>query len=236
MTTIPTTITVRVIAKGGKFLGDDIGGAQVTIRDAQTGELLASGTTQGGSGNTAEIMQTCRERGEPIPTDMASAFTITIPLDQPRPIEATAYGPLGGLQSANKVSATQWIVPGNDLTGGDGLLLEIPGLLVQVLSPPTHLALTGPTTIQFAANVAMMCGCPLEPGGIWDSNTFQVCARISVESQEIAQVPLTYAGQPSQFSGTWALSEPGFYEAVIYAYQPANGNTGMGRVTFFLPG
>src|SRR6476620_132988 len=67
MAAIPTTITVRVIAKGGKFLGDDIGGAQVTIRDAQTGELLASGTTQGGSGNTAEIMQTCRERGIGLP-------------------------------------------------------------------------------------------------------------------------------------------------------------------------
>src|SRR4051812_6236156 len=101
MATIPTTITVRVIAKGGKFLGDDIGGAQVTIRDAQTGELLASSTTQGGSGNTAEIMRTCRERAEPIPTDKASAFTTTIPLDQPRPIEVTAYGPLAGLQSAN---------------------------------------------------------------------------------------------------------------------------------------
>src|SRR5690348_14220047 len=108
MAAIPTTITVRVIAKGGKFLGDDIGGAQVTIRDAQTGELLVSGMTQGGSGNTAEIMQTSRERGVPIPTDMASAFTTTLLLDRPRPIEVTAYGPLAGLQSANKVSATQW--------------------------------------------------------------------------------------------------------------------------------
>jgi len=38
----PTKITVRVIARDGKFLGDDIGGALVTIRDAHTGELLAS--------------------------------------------------------------------------------------------------------------------------------------------------------------------------------------------------
>jgi hypothetical protein len=45
-----TRLTVRVQARGGKFLGDDIGGAVVMLRDAQTGELLATGTTAGGSG------------------------------------------------------------------------------------------------------------------------------------------------------------------------------------------
>ena len=45
-----TRITVRVQARGGKFLGDDIGGAVVTIRDAMTGELFATGTTAGDSG------------------------------------------------------------------------------------------------------------------------------------------------------------------------------------------
>ena len=45
-----TRITVRVQARGGKFLGDDIGGVVVTIRDAMTGELFATGTTAGDSG------------------------------------------------------------------------------------------------------------------------------------------------------------------------------------------
>jgi hypothetical protein len=36
-TTSTTSITVRVQAKGGKFLANDIGGSEVTIRDAQTG-------------------------------------------------------------------------------------------------------------------------------------------------------------------------------------------------------
>ncbi len=42
---------MRVIARGGKFLGDDIGGAQVTIRDVLYGELLAFGRTQGRVGS-----------------------------------------------------------------------------------------------------------------------------------------------------------------------------------------
>ena len=41
---VPTKVCVRVIARDGKFLGDDIGGASITIRDAQTRELLAKGT------------------------------------------------------------------------------------------------------------------------------------------------------------------------------------------------
>ena len=52
-----TQIDVRVIAKGGKYLGDDIGGALVTLHDVHTGELLVRGTTSGGSGqqNLMEI-------------------------------------------------------------------------------------------------------------------------------------------------------------------------------------
>jgi hypothetical protein len=50
MSGIPTKLTVRVIARDGKFLGDDIGGALITVRDFHTGELLASGRTHGGSG------------------------------------------------------------------------------------------------------------------------------------------------------------------------------------------
>lgn len=58
-----TQIDVRVIAKGGKYLGDDIGGALVTVHDVQTGELLARGTTAGGSGEPT-LMEVCTTRSE----------------------------------------------------------------------------------------------------------------------------------------------------------------------------
>jgi hypothetical protein len=38
-----TPMMIRVQAKGGKFLADDIGGAEVTVRDARTGRWLAGG-------------------------------------------------------------------------------------------------------------------------------------------------------------------------------------------------
>lgn len=108
---IPTQIDVRVIAKDGKYLGDDSGGAPVTIHDVHTGELMARGTTSGGSGQQ-NLMDICLTRSEVLPVDKASVFTVSLDLDEPRLIRVTAYGPLAAQQSANTVSLTQWVYPG----------------------------------------------------------------------------------------------------------------------------
>lgn len=92
--TQPTTLVVRVIAKGGKFLGDDIGGARVVVREVANGAVLAS--VAGGSGDTAAIMTTPRDRATPIPTTGASEFSTVLELDAPTLLEVTAEGPLGG--------------------------------------------------------------------------------------------------------------------------------------------
>jgi hypothetical protein len=44
-------------------------------------------------------------------------------------------------------------------------------------------------------------------------------------------LPLHYAGSPSQFAAVWKLQDAGIYEAIVYAYDPGNGNTGMDSVT-----
>jgi len=68
-----TSITLRVQAKGGKFLADDVGGAEVTIRDAQTGVFLGGGVAQGTDSGT---LSTLYEAG-------ASLSTIVTPGDPP---------------------------------------------------------------------------------------------------------------------------------------------------------
>jgi hypothetical protein len=40
-----------VLSKGAKFIGTGVAGAEITIRDAETNELLARGKTAGDSGN-----------------------------------------------------------------------------------------------------------------------------------------------------------------------------------------
>jgi hypothetical protein len=84
------------------------------------------------------------------------------------------------------------------------------------------------------ANVVMMCGCPIEPGGVWDAGRFEVRAIVSRNGARLRELPLAYAGETSQFAGELADLEPGAYEVVVYAHDPANGNTGLDRTTFLV--
>lgn len=229
----PTEVTVRVLAKGAKFVGTSMGGALVTIRDADTGELLARGVTRGSTGDTERLMKEPRAPGAPLASKGAAAYTATLDIDAPRLLEVTAYGPLAQRQSAGRVSATQWVVPGKHLSGGDGLVLELPGFVVDVLAPPAHAKLEGaPGMVRLRANVTLMCGCPVTPGGLWDADRYQVRALIRRGGGAVDEFALAYAGEASQFAAELRVEEPGVYEAVVYAYDPANGNTGLDRVTF----
>jgi hypothetical protein len=231
----PTHITLRVISKDAKFIGTSMGGVLITIRDAQTGELLAQGTTQGSTGDTGRIMKQDRKRGVPLSTEDAAKFSTTLDLNEPRLVEVTATGPLAQRQSAGRVSATQWIVPGKHLTGGDGWLLEMPGFVVDVVAPPAHVSFGGaPQRVELRANVVMMCGCPTEPGGLWDASRYEVRAMVKRNGTRISDVPFTYAGTTSQFAGVLSADQPGTYEAVVYAYDPHTGNTGLDMTTFIV--
>lgn len=238
-----TDVTVRVLSKGAKFVGTSMGGVLITLRNADTSELLAEGVTAGGTGDTQRIMIDRHDRHGVRATDGSAQFTASLDIDDPVRLEVTAFGPLGQRQAAATVSATQWVVPGKPINGGDGFLLELPGLIVDVLAPAAHSvhatsgAVAGegasPLTLQVDANVTMMCGCPLTPGGLWDTETFEVRARVkhNGERKPALDFDLTYAGSASQFSGQLQATEGGVYEITVYGYQAENGNTGLDTVT-----
>lgn len=229
-----TRLDVRVISKGAKFIGSSMGGVLVTVEDADTGELLAQGKTHGSTGDTARIMKEAHVRPRTLSTEGSARFSATLDLDEPRRIRVSALGPLAQRQAANEVSVTQWIVPGRHLDGGDGLLLEMPGFAVDVLAPPSHVRLDD-TELRLEANVTMMCGCPVTPGGLWDADGFEVEAIVYRAGERLETVPLEYAGSASQFAADWTAPGPGAYEVVVYAYDPADGNTGLDRTTFLVP-
>jgi hypothetical protein len=233
----PTEITVRVIGKDSKFVGSSMGGARVILRDAQTGEVLTSGVTEGSTGDTKRIMGPQADSRAVRSSEGAAAFTATLDLDRSRLIEAEAYGPLAQPQATHRVSATQWVVPGRDITGGDGWMLELPGYVVDVLAPPAHMKLPADMRgVDVRANVALMCGCPITPGGLWDANKIEVKALVTRNGETLPPVPLTYAGTASQFEGHIPVDAPGVYDVQVYAYDPANGNTGLDRTTFIVAG
>lgn len=228
----PTAITVRVMSKDAKYIGSSMGGVQIIVRDAHTGAILAQGLTQGETGNTKRLMQEPIDRRAPLSDDKSAKFETTLDLDVPRLIEVEAFGPLAQIQAAHKVTSTQWVVPGRGITGGDGWVLELPGFVVDVQAPPAHIKLTGVKSVDITANVTMMCGCPIEPKGLWDSDKYEVKAIVTRDGKPAGKVDLKYAGTTSQFAGTIPVDGAGVYDVTVYAYDPANGNTGVDRTTF----
>src|SRR5690625_5785628 len=47
-----TPVTIRVLSHDAKFIGTSMGGVEIVIRDVGTGEILSSGITSGGTGDT----------------------------------------------------------------------------------------------------------------------------------------------------------------------------------------
>jgi hypothetical protein len=232
---VPTTITVRVISKGAKFVGTSMGGVQITIQDALTKAVLAAGTTQGSTGNTDRIMKASTHRNAVLADAASARFTATIDINQPTWIEVRAYGPLAQIQSANTVSSTQWVIPGKHIDGGDAWLLELPGFVVDILAPPAHSTIKeSPQTVRIEASVTMMCGCPIIPGGLWDAGKYEVSALVKKDGKDLESVPLAFAGTTSQFTGSIPVRGPGVYEVAVYAYDASNGNTGIDKVTYIV--
>lgn len=228
----PTELVVRVISRDAKFVGTSVGGARIVVQDELSGAVLAQGLTEGGTGSTDRIMRESWQRDRPLATDGAASFRTTLELDEPTRVRVTAWGPTRYPGSANSVSATRWILPGRSIAAGDGWLLELPGLVVEIHDTAELLRLDGGSReLPVRARVSMMCGCPLTPGGLWNSEEFEISARLSRDGELIASAPLGYAGQASEFEGRLPVAEPGRYELSIWAHQPATGNSGVDRLT-----
>lgn len=132
---IPTKVIVRVVSKDAKVIGSGVGGAFVRIKNLETGEVLAQGKQEGGTGETDRIMVQPRRRGEVLFGTPGTAFyQAEIPLDKPTQVEVVAEAPLAYPQASQKGSKTITLIPGKDILG-EGLIIELNGLIVNILSP-----------------------------------------------------------------------------------------------------
>ena len=134
---ITTKVVVRVVARDAQVIGSGVGGALVRIKNLETGEVLAEGKQEGGAGSTKEIMIQPHRRGETIyGTFGAASFEAEIPLDRPTPVGIYAEAPLAYPQSIQKGSKTLVLIPGKHILG-DGVIIELNGLIVNILTPST---------------------------------------------------------------------------------------------------
>lgn len=227
-----TEIVVRAKSKDAKFIGTSMGGAMVRIRDAESGEILAQGLTEGSTGNTDLIMKEPHRRHQSI-AEGAAAFRTTLDLSEPVFVTVEVLAPYIKKQARVAAQTQVWLVPGKHLNG-EGLVVEIPGLVVDVLSPQTHrYTELSDAPFEIRANVVMMCGCPISDGGIWDGSKMEVAALVKKDGREFATIPLSLT-DTNTFVGELKPKSPGVYQVLVYAHDPRTGNTGVDRVSFIV--
>lgn len=149
---LPTTLLVRAKAKDAKFIGSSIGGARIIVREAASGKILADGFTEGSTGNTQRIMQEPHTRGKQLSEPGTAVFRATLDIEEPIFVTVEGYAPWNKPQARVKTETQLWLIPGKDITG-DGLVLEFPGFVVEVLSPQTHERIAAGSTIPLTAKL-----------------------------------------------------------------------------------
>lgn len=227
-----TQVMIRATSHDAKIIGTGVGGARISVFNALTGTLLARGMQEGGTGSTPNIVEEPRVRGHSVfDGSGAAGFLAELELNEPTQVRIEAEGPLGTPHAAQRITRTMLLVPGQHVLG-DGVILEMYGFTVELLDPLGDLTNAAGTELPVRARVTMLCGCPTEPGGIWDSNDYTIEARIVLDGKVLEKVALAYSGERSIFEGhISAPAEEGLTLQVL-AMDAAKGNFGMVERSF----
>lgn len=224
-----TSITVRAIAWGGKFIGQGQDGvAKLTVTD-DTGNIIAgvqdAPITQGdvdggdGSGVTQDIMQSV-PWGTPVNATDAFSYTFAFTPTAPVRLTFTVNVYHNGVLAAT-ASNQQVVWPGLVLSGTTAVVVVVPGLLTNMVTPG---GLTAGQANVIQANVYMMCGCKID-NDYWPGGNFNVQAVITNSSGAVvATVPLIWQSLAT-FAGSWTPTGPGPVSLQSFVIETTNGNT-----------
>lgn len=224
----PTRVVVRAVANDAKLIGSGVGGARIVIRDAASGAVLAEGVQEGSTGDTEAIMSP-DGRAPVFDTPGAAAFEATIPLQEPTLVQVEAEGPLHTPDHLRRASKTLLLVPGQHLTG-EGVIVVLNGFTVEILEPAAGAEIDvgrGDGAVPVRARVTMLCGCPTEPGGLWDADRIEVVARLVMNDEVVTWNILRFAGETSTYAGSLDAPAPGAYRLEVVAIDVDRANTGI---------
>jgi hypothetical protein len=231
-----TKLMVRAKAKDAKFVGSSLGGAHVIVRNTLNGEILAEGNTVGSTGNTNIIMKSAHDRYTQLSDDKTAGFLAVVDIDVPTFVRVEVLSPINKKNAQVHASTELWLIPGKDILG-DGVVVEIPGFVIDILKPNTHqyiaLKSVPKSGLQIEANIVMMCGCPIQKDGIWDSNLMEVKAMVHKDGEPFAEISLNNPIQ-NTFEGRLEIAEAGYYQITVYAYNSKTGNTGVEKINYII--
>ena len=142
--------------------------------------------------------------------------------------------PVNKKQATTHVTTQIWVLPGKHILG-DGIILEIPGFIIDILEPRSHQFISIQSLeekgLRIEANIVMMCGCTISRNGLWDSEKMEIAALVSRNGETLKELPLELISE-NLFEGYFPTVEPGLYEIIIYAYDENTGNTGVDKVNY----
>lgn len=236
-TALPTRVIVRAKAKDAKFIGTGIGGAYVIVRNEMTGEILSKGLTTGISGNTDWILKTPHKRNDRLTDEQTAKFEAVVDIDEPTFVTIEAIAPVNRKSSAIKATTQLWLIPGKDIDG-EGIILDMPGFILDILEPQTHrvtlLETMKDKKIKIKINLVMLCGCVINKGGVWDSEQIEVKALVKKDGQQYKELALSMTGIDNIFDAVLDVRETGMYEVQVYAYDRITKNTGVDKTNFVI--
>ncbi len=233
---VATRIVVRVVAHGAMVLGQEVGGARVTITDVETGRLLASGIQQGDAGDQNQIMRTPHLMKEPIYTSLPSAsFHTTLELEKPTLVEISAQGPLAYPSAMRRATKTVLLIPGQDLRS-DGIILDLSGYIIQIEHPPPGESLIAKDDVKLLASVRTLSGAPVRPHGDWDSRKIRIWGEVMIGAQIVERLQMFYAGKKGKFEAPFFVplqkEAPDGIRIRVVVADVDRGNFGLGEQVY----
>ena len=122
------------------------------------------------------------------------------------------------------------LVPGEHLLG-DGVVLELHGLIVELLEPTGASLPAGRIIVR--ARVRMLCSCPTGPGQLWSAGEVRV--RLVRDGTVIGEAEMGTAGEASLYEGSLLVPGPGQYILEVLASDPTRINAGVVRREVTVP-
>jgi hypothetical protein len=153
-----TKMIIRAQSKDAKFIGTSMGGAMVIVKDSETGKVIAQGLTAGSTGNTKQIMVEPHSRSSRLTDNSTAYFEAVLNIEEPKLLTIEIEAPYARKPDMIKSSTQVWIIPGKDILG-DGIIVEIPGFSVDIISPEKHSELKlgkGKSSMTIQAKVVMI--------------------------------------------------------------------------------
>ncbi len=226
-------IKITVRAQDGRIVGNGVGGAYVIMRDRRNGDVLAEGVTAGDSGDVKTIMS-ATARDAVLGSDTSADFEFSLAVLEPLPVTVSARAPLAQGQSEVTANHDMILIPGQDYSTGDGILITVPGFMVDIAEPAVAKTIKHDPekTTALRVHVAKLSGDAVgAKDGPWPADRYKVQAHIFKESVFVTSAALTYGNEPGLFSAKLKMPLPGTYRVIVSAFDPLTKESGIDSTT-----